>query len=95
MNKKELLKTLKQAHNERRDKALIAAEKMYDWLKDKRCGKEYLTGTRHEPCYFIEGHNAVVTYLNYRTAIVELTPFSAQADIGTGYAGGTLRMDFN
>lgn len=93
MNKKELLKTLKQEHNERRDNALIAAEKMYDWLEERKCID---TTYEHEDLtYCIEGYKAVATYLDYRIAVVELTPLSARVDIGTGYAGGTLRMDFN
>lgn len=93
MNKKELLKTLKKEHNERRDKALIAAEKMYEWLKERKCIDT--TYEYKDLTYLINNHKAIATYIDYRTGVVELMPFSAQVDIGSGFVGGTLRVDFN
>jgi len=66
---------------------------MYDWLKERKCNDttyEYKNLT-----YYVNNHKAVATYLNYRTGVVELTPFNPQADIGSGFNGGTLLMDFN
>jgi hypothetical protein len=61
MNKKQLLKALKKEHNKRRDKALIAAEKMYDWLKENRCDKECLQESELRPCCLVKGHKSKVS----------------------------------
>ena len=92
MNKKELLKTIREEHNDRRDKALIAASEMCDWLEER----ELLINTEDlQRCYLINGHKCAAIFLDYKNAIVELVPFNVQANIGTRSAGGTLRINFN
>jgi len=90
MNKKELIKTLKCENKKSLNKQIKTTIAAYDYLKKHKCKKEW----DGRVTYIINDHLCACTHMNLRQGELEFMPFSVVDNIGTPYAGGTLKLEF-
>ena len=90
MNKNKLISFIKKEQKEKNKKQILSACKAYDYLKQHK-HKKYKDGKQS---YIINNHICFCTYMDLQYGILEFMALDYTANIGTEYAGETLRIEF-
>ena len=90
MNKAGLISFIKNDNKDKLNKQIASACKAYDYLK-KHKHKRHKNGNQS---YMINNCVCFCTYMDLRCGILEFMPLSMNDNIGTQWAGDTLRLVF-